>query len=58
MALQALPKRVSQLSVIAILLAVVLGAAIFVLLPKPTKTVTARFERAVGLRKQAEKAGE
>ncbi|MGI8667605.1 MAG: MCE family protein [Jatrophihabitans sp.] len=49
MAIQALPKRMSQLSVIVILLAVVVGTAIFVLLPKPTKTVTARFERAVGL---------
>lgn len=49
MAIHKLPKRVSQLVVLGLLAAVVLGAAIFVLLPKPTKTVTARFERAVGL---------
>lgn len=49
MAIHTLPKRVSQLVVLGLLAAVVLGAAIFVLLPKPTKTVTARFERAVGL---------
>ncbi|MDQ2957070.1 MAG: MCE family protein [Actinomycetota bacterium] len=49
MAIRVLPKRVSQLIVLAILAAVVVGAAVFVLLPKPTKTVTARFERAVGL---------
>lgn len=49
MAIYTLPKRVSQLVVLGLLAAVVLGAAIFVLLPKPTKTVTARFERAVGL---------
>ncbi|HJQ02781.1 MAG TPA: MCE family protein [Jatrophihabitans sp.] len=45
----ALPKRVSQLTVVAILLAVLVGAIVLLLLPKPTKTVTARFERAVGL---------
>lgn len=49
MAIKALPKRVSQLTVLAILAAVVIGAVVFVFLPKPTKTVTARFERAVGL---------
>ncbi len=49
MAIRALSKRVSQLTVLAILAAVVIGAAVFVLLPKPTNTVTARFERAVGL---------
>jgi phospholipid/cholesterol/gamma-HCH transport system substrate-binding protein len=49
MAPHALPKRVSQLTVIAILLAVVVGAVVLLFLPKPTKTVTARFERSVGL---------
>ncbi|MEO9236949.1 MAG: MCE family protein, partial [Jatrophihabitantaceae bacterium] len=49
MAPRALPKRVAQLIVIAILAAVVVGAAVFALLPSPTKKVTARFERAVGL---------
>ena len=44
-----MPRRVSQLVVVAILAAVVLGAVLFVLLPGPTKTVQARFERAVGL---------
>jgi len=44
-----MPRRVSQLVVLAILAAVVLGTALFVLLPGPTKTVQARFERAVGL---------
>jgi phospholipid/cholesterol/gamma-HCH transport system substrate-binding protein len=44
-----LPKRVSQLTVIAILLAVLVGAVVLFFLPRPTKTVTARFERAVGL---------
>lgn len=47
--LRALPKRVSQLTVVAILLAVVVGAVVLFFLPRPTKTVTARFERAVGL---------
>jgi phospholipid/cholesterol/gamma-HCH transport system substrate-binding protein len=49
MAGHAMPRRVSQLVVVAILAAVVLGAVVFVLLPSPTKTVQARFERAVGL---------
>lgn len=44
-----MPRRVSQLVVVAILAAVLVGAVIFVLLPGPTKTVQARFERAVGL---------
>lgn len=47
--IRALPKRVSQLVLVAIVAAIVLGAAVFLLLPGPTKTVTARFDRAVGL---------
>lgn len=46
---RAMPRRLSQLVVVAILAAVVLGTVLFVLLPGPTKTVQARFERAVGL---------
>ncbi|HTZ42881.1 MAG TPA: MCE family protein [Jatrophihabitans sp.] len=49
MTARVLPKRVSQLIVVLIAAAVVLGAVVFVLLPSPTKTVTARFDRAVGL---------
>src|SRR5206468_7775940 len=45
----ALSKRASQLTVLAVLLAVLVGAVVLLFLPKPTKTVTARFERAVGL---------
>ena len=45
----AMPRRVSQLIVVAILAAVVLATLAFVLMPSPTKTVQARFERAVGL---------
>jgi phospholipid/cholesterol/gamma-HCH transport system substrate-binding protein len=44
-----LPKTVSRGVLAGILAAVVIGAAVFVLLPSPSKTVTARFERAVGL---------
>jgi phospholipid/cholesterol/gamma-HCH transport system substrate-binding protein len=47
--IRALPKRVSQLVLVGIVAAIVLGAAVFLLLPGPTKTVTARFDRAVGL---------
>jgi phospholipid/cholesterol/gamma-HCH transport system substrate-binding protein len=47
--IRTLPKRVSQLILAAIVAAIVLGAAVFLLLPGPTKTVTARFDRAVGL---------
>ena len=49
MAIRVLPKRVSQLLVLVLAAAVVLGAVVFFLLPAPTKTVTARFDRAVGL---------
>jgi phospholipid/cholesterol/gamma-HCH transport system substrate-binding protein len=49
MAARAMPRQVSRLVVLAILAAVVLGAVAFVLLPGQTKTVQARFERAVGL---------
>jgi len=49
MGAHALPKKVSQLVVVAILAAVVVGGVVFALLPGATKTVTARFERAVGL---------
>jgi phospholipid/cholesterol/gamma-HCH transport system substrate-binding protein len=49
MGTHAMPKRLSRLVVLAILAAVVLAGALFVLLPGPTKTVQARFERAVGL---------
>lgn len=49
MGTHAMPTRVSRLVVLAILAAVVLAGALFVLLPGPTKTVQARFERAVGL---------
>lgn len=45
----AMPRRISRLVVLAILAAVVLGAVLFVLLPGQSKTVQARFERAVGL---------
>ncbi|UQX88017.1 MCE family protein [Jatrophihabitans telluris] len=44
-----LPKKASRLLAIGLVAAIVVGVAIFVLLPSPTKTVTARFERAVGL---------
>ena len=49
MAIRVLPKRLSQLIVVVIAAAVVIGAAVFLLLPSPTKTVSARFDRAVGL---------
>lgn len=49
MGVRSLSKSVSRLTVLAVLLAVVVGTAVFLLLPKPTKTLTARFERAVGL---------
>ena len=49
MAAHAMPRRLSQLVVVAILAAVVLATVVFALLPGPTKTVQARFERAVGL---------
>ncbi len=45
----AMPRRISRVVVLAILAAVVLGAVAFVLLPGRSKTVQARFERAVGL---------
>jgi len=44
-----MPRQLSRLVVAAILAAVVLGTVVFVLLPGQTKTVQARFERAVGL---------
>ena len=44
-----MPRRLARLVVVAILAAVVLGTVVFVLLPGQTKTVQARFERAVGL---------
>ncbi|HEU5269286.1 MAG TPA: MlaD family protein, partial [Jatrophihabitans sp.] len=47
--IRTLPKRVSQLILVAIVAAIVIGAAVFLLLPGPTKTVTARFDRAIGL---------
>ena len=47
--IRALPRRVSQLVLVGIVAAIVLGLAVFLLLPGPTKTVTARFDRAVGL---------
>ena len=47
--IRTLPKRVSQLILGAIVAAILLGVAVFLLLPGPTKTVTARFDRAVGL---------
>jgi phospholipid/cholesterol/gamma-HCH transport system substrate-binding protein len=49
MTIRIMPKRVSQLIVLVVAAAVVIGAAVFLLLPSPTKTVTARFDRAVGL---------
>jgi phospholipid/cholesterol/gamma-HCH transport system substrate-binding protein len=49
MGAHAMPRRISRLVVLAVVAAAVLGAALFVLLPGPTKTVQARFERAVGL---------
>ena len=47
--IRTLPRRVSQLILVGIVAAILLGAAVFLLLPGPTKTVTARFDRAVGL---------
>jgi phospholipid/cholesterol/gamma-HCH transport system substrate-binding protein len=47
--IRTLPRRVSQLIVVGLIAAIVIGAAVFLLLPGPTKTVTARFDRAVGL---------
>ena len=44
-----LPKKLSRLILVLIAAAVVVGTVIFVLLPSATKTVNARFERAVGL---------
>lgn len=44
-----LPKKLSRLILVLIAAAVVVGTVIFVLLPSPTKTLNARFERAVGL---------
>jgi phospholipid/cholesterol/gamma-HCH transport system substrate-binding protein len=49
MAGHAMPRRLSRLVVLAIVTAVVLAGVVFLLLPSPTKTVQARFERAVGL---------
>lgn len=49
MAVRVLPKKLSQLIVILLAAAVVIGGVVFFLLPSPTKTVTARFDRAVGL---------
>lgn len=49
MAIRVMPRRLSQAIVVVIAAAVVVGAAVFLLLPSPTKTVTARFDRAVGL---------
>jgi phospholipid/cholesterol/gamma-HCH transport system substrate-binding protein len=49
MGVATMSKRVSQLVVVAVLAAVLLGAVVFYLLPGPTKTLSARFERAVGL---------
>jgi len=45
----ALPRRLSRLVLLLIAAAVVVGTAVFLVLPSPTKTVTARFDRAVGL---------
>ncbi len=42
-------RKLSRAVIALIAAAVVIGAVVFVLLPTPTKTVTARFERAVGL---------
>lgn len=42
-------KRLYRLTVLVVIGAVLLGTAIFLLLASPTHTVTARFERAVGL---------
>ena len=47
--IRTLPKRISQLILVGIVAAVVLGTLVFLLLPGPTKSVTARFDRAVGL---------
>jgi phospholipid/cholesterol/gamma-HCH transport system substrate-binding protein len=49
MAAHSMPKRVSQAIVVAVLVAIVLTGVVLMLLPAPTKTVQARFERAVGL---------
>lgn len=49
MAAHSMPRRVSQLVVVAIVAAVVVTAVVLALLPGSTKTVTARFDRAVGL---------
>ncbi|HEX2903568.1 MAG TPA: MCE family protein [Jatrophihabitans sp.] len=49
MPIRVLPKRLSQLIVLGLVAAVVLGAVVLFLLPSPTKTVSARFDRAVGL---------
>ena len=45
----AMGRKVSRAVLIGIAVVVVLGSVVFLLLPKPTNTVTARFERAVGL---------
>ena len=44
-----LPKKLSRLILVLVAAVVVVGTLVFVLLPAPTKTVNARFERAVGL---------
>ena len=44
-----LPRAVSRLIVIAVLTAIGLGVTIYLVLPSGSKSVTARFERAVGL---------
>jgi len=49
MAIRVLPKKLSQAVVVVLAAVVVLGAAVFYLLPSPTKSLTARFDRAVGL---------
>ncbi|HEY2042105.1 MAG TPA: MCE family protein [Jatrophihabitans sp.] len=45
----ALPRAASRMLLIGLALAVVVGLLVFIFLPAPTKTVSAKFERAVGL---------
>jgi phospholipid/cholesterol/gamma-HCH transport system substrate-binding protein len=49
MAMHALPRNLTRLIIAGLAAVIVIGAAVYLLLPTSDKSVTARFERAVGL---------
>jgi phospholipid/cholesterol/gamma-HCH transport system substrate-binding protein len=49
MAAHALPRRLARIGVLVVIAVLVIGAAAYLLLGSSSKTVSARFERAVGL---------